>query len=327
MGYSKEIWNQANEELRKRRERRSMERERRRSVCFAKVPRLADIEYAMIQTGIQLSRIVLEGKDVVAEVNQLSQKHQALIKERTALLAQLGYPPDYLTPKPYCPICEDTGYTDTARCACLDKLLKEIAAARLNSESPLQLCSFETFKLDYYPDRQDPSLGINIREKMTEIYRSLKSYAEHFSLSSKSLFLWGPPGLGKTHLALAIAGVVLDKGYSVIYMPAQNMVNRLEKDRFSSGTEGEAETAFLECDLLIIDDLGTEFLNSFVQAALYNVINSRILSGKPTIISTNLEFATLRERYPDRLFSRLTGCFADLYFVGEDIRRKKKKED
>lgn len=325
MGYSKEIWNQANQELRNRRERRNAERERRRRECFAKLPRLAEIDGAMIQTGIDLSRIVLEGNDVAAEVNQLSQKHQRLVRERTALLSGLGHPADYLTPPPVCAECEDSGYTDTARCGCLDKLLRDIASAKLNGESPLQLCSFNSFSLDYYPDKED-RYGINIREKMAEIYEYLKSYAAHFSLQSSSLFLLGAPGLGKTHLALAIAGSVLDKGASVIYMPAQNLVSRLEHEHFSAGVAEEVETAFLECDLLIIDDLGTEFSNSFVQAALYNVINNRILSGRPTIISTNLEFAALRERYPDRLFSRLSGCFDSLCFVGEDIRSKKKKE-
>lgn len=325
MGYSKEIWNQANQELRNRRERRNADRERRRRDCFAKLPRLSEIDLSMIQTGIDLSRIVLEGQDVAAEVNQLSQKHQRLVKERTALLAQLGHPADYLTPPPVCAACEDSGYTDTARCACLDKLLRDIASSKLNSESPLQLCSFDSFKLDYYPNRED-QYGINIRDKMAETFTYLKSYADHFSLASRNLFMWGAPGLGKTHLALAIAGTVIEKGYSVIYMPAQNLVSRLEHEHFSAGVAEEVETAFLECDLLIIDDLGTEFSNSFVQAALYNVINSRILSCRPTIISTNLEFAALRERYPDRIISRLTGCFADYCFVGEDIRRKIKEK-
>ena len=157
-------------------------------------------------------------------------------------------------------------------------------------------------------------------------YRYCKNYADNFSLKSPSLILYGATGLGKTHLSLAIAGEVIGKGFGVIYGSAQNLLNRLENEKFGrSGQDGDTLSLLLECDLLILDDLGAEFSTAFTLSAIYNIINSRMLASLPTIISTNLEPGELDKKYDQRIASRILGSFTPVYFCGRDIRQLKIK--
>jgi DNA replication protein DnaC len=198
--------------------------------------------------------------------------------------------------------------------------MRQIAYSSLCSDFPLERSTFDTFNLGFYSKRADPKTGVVPYTRMEEVLNYCKQYAADFDMHSPSLFLYGETGLGKTHLSLAIAGVVTQKGYGVIYGSAQNLLDRLEREHFKDVSEGASE-AILGCDLLILDDLGAEFSTQFSVATVYNIINTRLLSGKPVIISTNLTVKELEKRYTRRITSRIFGTYTTLAFCGSGVRQ------
>lgn len=184
---------------------------------------------------------------------------------------------------------------------------------------------FEDLSLDYYSDQVDTRTGMSPRNRMRDLIAYCRAYAEGFDGSDVSLLLRGPTGVGKTHLSLAIAGEVLARGYSVVYGPVQKLLHRVENEHFGRSS-GSSEDVMTGCDLLILDDVGTEFSSSFYTSALYNIINERMLLGKPTIISTNLNQKELTDRYGEQIASRVTGTFQPLVCVGSDIRQMKLRQ-
>lgn len=294
----------------------------RRAECFAANPRLAEIDSSLIMVGAQAASCFLRADSERAEtLTQTSLKLQA---ERVKLLKDMGKPADYLERQYFCPVCRDTGLTENGRCDCLKKLVSELLTQKVNASSPLSLSSFDDFKLDFYSDKPDERYGGSPREIMADVLQFMKAYAAGFSSNSKSLLLWGNPGLGKTHLALAVAAQVINAGFSAIYLPSGTLFAQLEKERFAREESGDLAESALQCDLLVLDDLGAEFLTPFVHTQIFEIINTRLLTSRPTIVSTNLEPAQLRDRYPERVVSRLTGSYEDLLFVGKDIRIIKK---
>ena len=233
------------------------------------------------------------------------------------------FPEGYLDEKPICDRCGGTGYVGSAMCDCLKELCrqeqkKELTLLHVGNES------FDQFRVDYYPDRVDPELGINIRTLMGKTFTTCRGYAMSFCESSPNLLFSGGTGLGKTFLSACIARTVADNGYSVVYESAAHLFSKLERAKFSSDEQARAEVEkFTACDLLIIDDLGTEMGGQFTTSALYILINDRLLAGKPTIISTNLNTEDMARRYSPQIASRLNGSFLRLPFVGDDIRVKK----
>ena len=188
--------------------------------------------------------------------------------------------------------------------------------------------SFETFSLDWYSEEADPALGISARENMDWVYRTCRAYAEGFSLKSGNLLLTGEPGLGKTFLSAAIAREVSGEGWSVVYDTAGHIFESLEARKFGREEEDEEGVERIrQCDLLILDDLGTELTTAFVQSALYQLINTRLLERKPAILSTNLGLLDLSRRYSPQIASRLEGEYQILPFFGEDIRKLKKERE
>ena len=208
----------------------------------------------------------------------------------------------------------------------MKKLLRDTAYNEFNEKSPLSLerSRFENFSLDWYPDRPDAN-GKNPRKRMEKILAFCRDYAEHFSKSSPSILMEGGTGLGKTHLSLAIAGRVIDRGFGVIYGSAPDILTALKAENSYFNTDHTVLERFEQCDLLIIDDLGTEFPNSFTKSAAYNLLNARLAREKPTIISTNLTIPEMKSSYSDRLVSRIIGENEHLPFIGDDIRIAKKK--
>ncbi len=205
-------------------------------------------------------------------------------------------------------------------CDCLRSLLKQLAYARMGEVSDIGNCKFENFSLDYYP-------APGPRKVMGEILSLCREYAAGFSLKSESLLMMGGTGLGKTHLSLAIARAVIDQGFDVFYIPVQNLMSQLEHEKFSrSGDEKDSLSFVLEADLLILDDLGAEFPTQFTSATIYNIINSRMIEGRPTIINSNLDMKTIEARYSERTVSRLIGGYKILPFAGTDIRVLKKQQ-
>ncbi len=221
-----------------------------------------------------------------------------------------------------CPDCGGSGYVGSSMCECLRELCrqeqkKEISVLSGGRES------FSQFQLDYYPDRIDPTLGVNIRAVMEKTFQTCRRYALNFTERSGNLLLSGDTGLGKTFLAACIARSVADRGYSVVYETSAHLFGKLEQARFNPSEESRREAAkFSACDLLIVDDLGTEMPGQFVTAALYSLLNDRILAGKPMVISTNLTADDLSRRYSPQIASRLRGSFQRVAFVGEDIRER-----
>lgn len=325
MGYSKEVYEAAKGVLEQRRRQAQRQAEQRRQQFFQRFPRAEEIERELSSTAVQAARAVLNGENTAQQLMRLKERNLALQKELASLLRAAALEPDALEPQYTCKDCQDTGYLDGKPCACLRQQLRQEAYRRLNQLSPLSLSTFDGFSLEYYAPTPPREGFPSPRRRMEDIFRYCKNYAANFSVQSPSLLMQGPTGLGKTHLSLAIARVAINKGYGVIYGSAPNIVSKLEKERFGANRNGEdSEQHFIQCDLLILDDLGTEFSTSFSNAAIYNILNSRLMTGKPTIISTNLSMKDLERCYSERLVSRVMGNHIRLEFLGNDVRQQKR---
>ena len=229
---------------------------------------------------------------------------------------------------PACPLCGDSGYRGGQVCRCLRKYYAREQQKELSRMLDLGGQSFETFSLSWYSDTYDPALGISPRKNMARILEICRSYAETFSQDSGSLLLTGDPGLGKTFLSASIARVVSEDGFSVVYDTAGHVFARCEAAKFRSDEEPDAAEdvrRYEKSDLLILDDLGTEMTTAFVQSALYQLVNSRLLAGKSTVINTNLTPPELGVRYGAAVRSRLEGEYTVLPFIGRDIRKLKRE--
>lgn len=316
MYYNDSIYKAAETEMAGRRRKAELEAEQRRRLFFAAYPRAEEIERLLSRTAITAARAVLGGSDVRKKLNELKSANQALQAEQKELLKAAGLPENYLDVWYSCPKCLDSGYVDGVQCSCMKQLLRETAYAQLNAETPLSLSSFDTFSVEYYPEE--------LRQSMERIFLNCRTYAERFSLQSPNLIMMGNTGLGKTHLSLAIAAEVIQRGFGVVYGSVNNLMARLEKEHF--GRDGESGTLdnLLDCDLLILDDLGTEFRTSFSTAEIYNIINTRQMTRRPTIISTNLTMKELENAYSTRFTSRIMADYIRCLFQGDDIRQKKR---
>ncbi len=322
MAYKRSVYIEARNRLSQRRKKAEEEQLARHSLAVIKCPELLDIESEMASYGAKVIKAVGMGADAKEYVERLSEKSLLVQEKRMALLTAAGYPEDYLDVKYTCPHCKDTGFREERYCQCHLKLIKEIAREEINKNAPLDKCTFESFRLKYYPDIVDKGLGVNQNEHMRSVYEVCREYANSFTLKNRSIFMTGMTGLGKTHLSLAIAGTVIDKGYNVIYESAQNLMDKLEREHFSRFSDDSSfRDSVLECDLLIIDDLGCEFRTQFTKAEIYNIINTRYLRSLPTIINSNLSVNELGEEYHPRVASRIMGNYIPLMFCGNDIRQ------
>ena len=319
MAYSKETYKKAEQELAQRRNRALAEREDRHRIAVESVPEILETEERMSAAGLATIKALgmgaVDAKEYIRKLSEINLNAQA---QRRMFLKKAGFPEDWLDVHYSCPKCEDKGFVNGIMCDCFKDLLKSLEYEKLCSKLPVGSCRFDNFKLDYYPD----GAGTSPRRRMESVLNYCKTYATDFSRRSPSLLLYGKTGLGKTHLSLAVAGKAVESGYGVIYTSAQNLFNKLEKEKFGR-SDGNTEETILDCDLLIIDDLGAEFTTQFTVSALYNIINSRELEGKPTIISTNLTPEQLTLTYSERITSRILSNFVMLYFDGSDIRQIK----
>ncbi|HCT16435.1 MAG TPA: ATP-binding protein [Ruminococcaceae bacterium] len=319
MAYSKETYKKAEQELAQRRSRALAEREEHHRIAVESVPEILETEERMSAAGLATIKALgmgaVDAKEYIKKLAEINLNAQS---QRRLFLKKAGFPEDWLDVHYSCPKCEDKGFVNGIMCDCFKDLLKSLEYEKLCSKLPVGSCRFDNFKLDYYPD----GAGTSPRRRMESVLNYCKTYATDFSRRSPSLLLYGKTGLGKTHLSLAVAGKAVESGYGVIYTSAQNLFNKLEKEKFGR-SDGNTEETILDCDLLIIDDLGAEFTTQFTVSALYNIINSRELEGKPTIISTNLTPEQLTSAYSERIASRILSNFVMLYFDGSDIRQIK----
>lgn len=327
MSFSKNIYITAQAKLEKRQKQAKEDLDIRREKAYLAIPQLAQIQNRIAACGAQVIGAFAKGSGAEgkAYVEKLAKESLDAQKERKELLTSAGFPEDYLEPHYVCSICQDTGITEEGICTCQRELLVQTAKDEIEKYAPLGKSTFDSFSLDFYPEAVDAN-GISPKKRMGEIAEFCKAYAADFSVKSPSLFMHGATGLGKTHLSLAIANKAIEKGYGVVYGSAPNIFSQLEKEHFSRQNPFERtyEQELLESDLVIIDDLGVEFSTQFTVSCIYNIINSRILSGKPTIISTNLTPAELEDKYTQRITSRIIGSYISLKFTGRDIRQLKR---
>lgn len=290
----------------------------RAEAALRAVPALAGWEARRAEAGLAAARAAATGAGEET-VRQALEQARALERRREELLRQAGIDPAGLEPAYTCPRCRDTGYDGGKLCACVRELVRQMRQQAVNEASPLALSTFESFDLAKYPDEPVEGLGLTAREQMARVLQYCKDYAAHFTLANPSLYLYGYAGLGKTHLALAIARTVLEKGFNVVYVSAQNAFEAAERERF--GAEGHTLDTMAQADLLILDDLGTEYITPYVSSCLYSLVNTRVCRRLPTIYTTNIvDDADLQRRYTEKVVSRLLGSCEMLYFAGEDIR-------
>ena len=329
MAYDKKLLAAARRELERERAARADELEERKRAVYAREPRIRAIDRELSATAASVLRAALEsGGDPAAAIEQLRERNLSLQAERASLLGQLGLPGDYLTDKPLCPKCSDTGYDGSATCSCVRERYARLLKEQLSTVLPIQDQNFSCFNMNYYSTRPDARLGLSPRENMEYNLDECKAYAANFGKDSPNLLLYGSTGLGKTFLSTCIAEAVSARGFSVAYDTAINIVAAYETIKFGNGDgEAAAERAarYERADLLIIDDMGTEMGTAFTVSALYNLINNRLMAKRPMIVNTNLMPEALSEKYSPAVASRLLGEFMALRFFGDDIRLLKKR--
>ena len=323
MGYNQEHYRRIRETYDTKYLKAREEAEARREEVYLSIPEVRAADRELNGLGLEIMKAALSGKPEAA-MQALREKNTAIREARGELLKAHGYPADYTEIRYECPLCADSGFIDCKMCTCMKKQLIEAGYESSGMADLLRSQSFDNFSLDYYAE--DPSA----HRRMEQITAVMKQYAENFDpATSGSLVLFGGTGLGKTHLSTAVARVVLDQGCDVFYTGAVNMLSDFEYQRFGNSITGDAgqdTSRYFTCDLLIIDDLGTEVANQFTTSVLYNLINTRLNRKKPTIISSNLSQADFRKRYWDRITSRVLGEYTVLPFLGMDIRSQKLQE-
>ena len=324
MAYSSEVVRRARARLAEAREDRERENREHLRIAYEQAPRLREIDRQLRLTMAKAAQAVFAGGDAEKLMAKAKEENQELQREREWIL-DTTFEEGFLDETPICPTCSGTGYVGSTMCECLLELCRQEQKKELTFLSAGRE-SFDQFRLDYYPDRVDPKTGFSPRAVMERTYQVCRRYAFSFSMKSGNLLFSGNTGLGKTFLSACIARTVADSGYSVVYESAGHLFQTLEKARFESNEENRAAAAkYNGCDLLIVDDLGTELPGQFVTAALYSLVNDRLLEGKPTIISTNLTEEDLVRRYNPQIASRLRGSYRRVAFVGEDIRLLKNR--
>ena len=322
MAYSTEVVKRARERLASQKADRDSINQQRLAVAYQMVPRLQEIDRLLRQTmAAAVQAAFSRGEDVKALVEKAKQENLSLQEERKALI-EANFQPGWLDETPICDQCGGSGYVGSAMCTCLKALCLEEQKKELTLLAGSD-ASFDKFRLEYYPNAVDEKIGVNTRTLMAKTLDVCRQYARNFGANSGNLLFSGDTGLGKTFLSACIAKEVATLGYSVSYETAVHLFANMEQAKFENDPQAKEKVKqYTACDLLIVDDLGTEMVGQFTTTSLYTLINDRILSGKPTIISTNLTTDSIARRYSPQIASRLRGNFHRVAFVGEDIRLK-----
>lgn len=317
MSFSRKCIILVNDEFEAKRLENENKRQLSLNEVYSKIPELVLIDKELSQTGVSIMGCAISGKENYKEsIQKLKERNLSLQSRRADLLMAHGYASDYTDLKYDCPICQDWGAINGKICSCYKTRLIEEQFKLSGISSLAKSQSFETFSLDYYENK----------EEMGELLAYAKNYVDDFDKIKDNVLFVGGTGLGKTHLSTAIAGALIKKGYNVVYETAQNIFFDFENDRFLDRFGGDEPTAtkYLDCDLLIIDDLGAENITGFSVSCLYNIINTRLNKKLPIIASTNFSSKEIRGKYHDRITSRLFSDFTIKMFQGTDIRRLKK---
>ena len=325
MAYSEQILRRARERLEQAKNERERENEAHRRDAYDRYPRLAEIDRELRLTMTQLMATALrQGEDPTQAVEQIRERNLALQQERDWILDAGELEEGYLDDVSVCEKCSGSGYVGSQMCSCLAELCRQEQKKELTSLLGSGKETFDTFRLDVYPDTYDTALGASPRQLMKSNLRICRRYAESFGPGSGNLLFSGATGLGKTFLSACIARQAADRGFSVVYETASKLFADFEAEKFGASQEENRGRSrkYLECDLLIIDDLGTEMTTQFTISALYTVINTRMMENRATVISTNLADTEIESRYSPQIASRILGTFRLVQFAGDDIRRR-----
>ena len=323
MAYSKEVVLRARERLASMKADKESLTQQRLAEAYRQIPRLWEIDRLLRQTmAATIQAAFSKGEDVHAAMEQVKQENLRLQQERQELI-EANFRLGWLDETPVCSHCGGSGYIGSTMCRCLSELCLEEQEKELTLLAGSD-ASFDQFCLELYPNVVDPNMNVNIRTVMAKTFDICRQYARNFGAESGNLIFCGDTGLGKTFLSACIAKEVAIKGFSVAYESAVHLFANMERAKFENDESArEKVQRYADCDLLIVDDLGTEIVGQFTLTALYTLINDRILSKKATIISTNLTNDSIARRYNPQITSRLRGNFTRVTFLGEDIRLKK----
>ena len=300
------------------------EQDQRREEVYQKVPQIRQIEDEISSQAVRCARKLLDGDTNAKE--ELKQHIEDLREQKEVLLSAFGFPADYMEMHYACPECQDTGYVDGRKCRCFKKEEIRLLYSQSNIEEVLLRENFDSFSYEYYDDRVViPEIQMTVADYMRQVHTWCKEYVENFGKKGGNLIFTGSTGVGKTFLTNCIAKALIDQYQSVIYLSSNDLFDVFSKNKFHYDTEEEMKDMYqyiLDCDLLIIDDLGTELNNTFVSSQLFYCINERLLRKKSTIISTNLSMTMLRDTYSDRISSRIISQYSIIPLYGDDIRTK-----
>lgn len=302
---------------------RSMEQERKEEVYQA-IPRIEEIDDALAKSSIHAARKMLLGQDVSTE--EIKNRNRELISEKSALLQKHGYPADYLHTIYTCPKCQDTGKVGNEYCTCFKQAALTYLYRQSTIEENLKKENFDHFRLDYYSKNISDNQPTSAYDNMQFILNKIKTYVADFDNVGGNLLFYGGTGLGKTFLSSCIAKALLDNGHTVLYQSAVHLFEDICADvLMRKGNNPDSQELYrylFDCDLLIIDDLGTETKTSFITSEVYDILNTRMREKKSTLISTNLSIKEISERYSDRVISRIISGYDVYNFFGDDIRLK-----
>lgn len=303
---------------------------RKKEKLYAVCPRIEEIDREISSAGINAAKnAILSGKNAMEYMHEAQKKIDLLKNEKISLMLKNGFPENYLEPVYKCPNCKDTGFIGNEKCSCFTQKTVDLAYNNSNMRDIIDEENFENFNINFYSNEVDDFEGISPRENMSIILNRCYDFAKNFGNGTGNLLFYGRAGLGKTFLCSCIAREVLNKGYTVLYSTAGQLFKSVEKERFNRGNDDDVkEMNFSEdlfnVDLLIIDDLGTEFSTVLTTSEFFDILNTRLICNKSVIISTNLSIEDIQNKYSDRISSRIIGEYETYKFFGEDIRFIKK---
>ena len=314
-----ELFRAAQREVAGYRQQAVMQAESARRAAYAAHPALAEADNAHMRAGLGLAKAAALGGSMEAARAALLRADEAL----AAAARDAGYDAEAFTPRYHCPLCGDTGMQGGNPCSCVAEVARRLRREEINAASPLGLCQFASFEVERYSDAVEAELGISPQEYMGKLLNYCRNYAARFSQNSPNLLFMGHSGLGKTHLALAIADAVLEGGHDVLYTSAAALAAQLGREHFDYSNNDEWLAACQEADLLILDDLGTEYITPLTISVLYELINTRMLTHRPTIYTTNItDQSVFVARYTEKVASRMLGGCKMFKFFGSDQRFK-----
>ncbi len=323
----RDIYSKIEKEYSDRRLKNASLLKKRKEQVYLKVPGYKEAEQELHSLMIKKTRLALSGAQP-EEISKAETGIETLREKKNELLKDAGIDPGYLEPVYTCSKCRDTGYIGTERCSCLKERISAALFDRSLVRSNLEEENFETFRTGYYEDNGSDNVSLNPRLSAQFAFERAKSFVKDFSNSNDNLFIYGKTGTGKTFLSNCIAKEILEQGHSIVYISAVRLFKLLSDAAFNKDNGHDRRTDHLyDCDLLIIDDMGTEVSNSFTGSELFCIINERALDARHTIISTNLSIEQFRSRYSERIFSRIASNYIMIKLIGDDIRIRKKLED